>query len=130
MRPGDIVAGIGCRAGVSAEDVVAALRDAEARAETRASAMAIPAFKSRERGLTEAATLMGIALILIDDAALAAVQSLCPTRSDRVAAQTGHASIAEAAAFAACGPGATLRLARLAHASVTCALVERQGTSA
>ena len=129
MTPDDIVAGIGCRAGVSAVEVVAVLRDAEARAQIRASAMAIPTFKSCEPGLPEAAAFMGLPLILIDDAGLAAVQSLCPTRSDRVAAQTGLASIAEAAALAACGVGATLRLARIAHATVTCALANRRGTS-
>lgn len=117
-----IVAGIGCRAGAAATDIVAVLRDAEAQAGRRATALALPAFKSREAGVLDAAAALGLPVILIDDAALAAVQALCPTRSDLVAARTGHASIAEAAALAACGPGATLAVPRIAHPTVTCAL--------
>ena len=123
------IAGLGCRAGAAAAEIIAVLREAEARANSRASALAIPAFKSHEAGLAEAAAQLGLPLILIDDAALAGVQWLCPTRSGVVAAHTGHASIAEAAALAACGPGATLRLARIAHPTVTCALADRHGAS-
>lgn len=126
----DTIAGLGCRAGASATDIIAVLHEAEARADRRAIALAIPAFKLREPGLNEAAALLGLPLILIDDTALAAVQWLCVTHSATVAAHTGHASIAEAAALAACGPGATLRLPRIAHPTATCALADRAGPSA
>jgi cobalt-precorrin 5A hydrolase len=57
---------------------------------------------------------------LVDSAAMAAVQAHCPTRSPRALAETGFASVAEAAALAS--SGGTLLLARIAHAQATCAL--------
>lgn len=117
-----VIAGIGCRRGTDAADIIAVLRDAEARAGATAIALAAPGFKSHESGLRDAAAELDLSLILLDDNLLAAVQSLCPTRSSAAARHTGHASIAEAAALAAAGPGAILLLARITHPTATCAL--------
>lgn len=117
-----VVAGIGCRRGTDADAIVTVLRAAESLADVRVTALAAPAFKSGEAGLVDAAGRLGLDLMLIDDAALAAVQAMCPTRSGVAHAHTGFASVAEAAALASCGAGATLLLPRLAHARATCAL--------
>lgn len=129
IHPGPI-AGLGCRGGATAAAIIAVLREAEARVGHCATALAIPAFKSREPGLIEAAAQLGLTLTLVDDAALAAVQSKCVTRSARVADHTGFASVAEAAALAAAGPDSQLSLARVAHPTATCALADRKGPSA
>ncbi len=112
-----IVAGIGCRRGCPAEAIVELVRQAGG-----AEVLAAPAWKRAEAGLVEAARLLGVALEWVEDAALAAVQARCPTRSATVARVTGHASIAEAAALAG---GGRLVLVRFGNDSATCALSER-----
>ncbi len=109
-----IVAGIGCRRGCSAEEIVALVRSAGP-----AEALAAPAFKRDEPGLHEAARQLGLELRFVTDEDLAAVQKLCVTRSAAAERATGHASIAEAAALA--GGGVLLR-PRIASANATCAL--------
>jgi cobalt-precorrin 5A hydrolase len=111
-----IVAGIGCRRGCPAGDIVALVRRAGG-----ADALATAAWKHDEPGLAEAAKLLGLILRFVDDEALAAVQDQCPTRSLVVARATGHASIAEAAALAG---GGRLVLPRITGGSATCALAE------
>ena len=113
-------AGLGCRAGTPAADILALLATAQSRTPHPIAALAIPAFKRHEPGLQQAATTLNLPLILIDDQALAAVQHRCPTRSRAAHAATGHASIAEAAALAA--TGGRLILPRIANATATCAL--------
>ena len=117
-----VIAGIGCRRGTDAADIIAVLRDAEARAGATAIVLAAPEFKSHEAGLHEAAAELDLPLILLSDTLLASVQPFCPTRSIAAERHTGHASIAEASALAAAGPGATLLLDRIAHPTATCAL--------
>ena len=112
-----IVAGIGCRRGCPAEAIVALVRRVGG-----ADRLAAPTWKQAEAGLLEAARSLGIPLEWVDDAVLAAVQALCPTRSATVARVTGHASVAEAAALAG---GGRLVLARLGDGWATCALAER-----
>ncbi len=110
------VAGIGCRRGCPAAAILAVVRQAGG-----ADLLAAPAWKRQEPGLIEAARMLGRPLRFVDDAALAAVQALCPTRSAVAARVTGHASVAEAAALAG---GGTLVRARLANGWATCALAE------
>jgi len=116
-----IVAGIGCRRGCPADAIVALVREAETRAQP-VSALAAPAFKRDEAGLHEAAERLGLPLLFVEDAALAAAQAWCVTRSDAAARATGFASVAEAAAL---GAGGVLLLPRLTAAGVTCALARR-----
>ncbi len=119
-----IAAGLGCRRHCPPADIIAVLRDAEARAGTMATALAAPAFKSAEQGLIEAARTLGLPLLFIEDDALAQAQPSCVTKSEAARQHTGHASIAEAAALAACGPNARLLLARITHPAATCAIAE------
>jgi cobalamin biosynthesis protein CbiG len=116
-----VVAGIGCRRGAAAQAIVAVLREAEALAGP-VQMLAAPAFKRDEPGLREAAALLHLELLFIDDAALQAAQAQCVTRSAIAARATGFASVAEAAAI---GAGGVLVLPRLTGAGVTCALARR-----
>lgn len=122
-----IVAGLGCRKGCAADEIVALVRDALTRAKVpaeRLKALATAAFKSDEAGLHEASAILARPLLLIDEAALRAAESGCVTRSEVALAATGFASVAESAALAAAGPGARLILPRIAAARATCALAE------
>jgi cobalamin biosynthesis protein CbiG len=116
-----IVAGIGCRRGCPAEAIVALVREAESLAE-RVGALAAPAFKRDEPGLHQAAERLGLPLLFVEDAAMAAAQSRCVTSSNAAEHATGFASVAEAAAL---GAGGVLLLPRLTGAGVTCALALR-----
>ncbi len=116
-----IVAGIGCRRGCPADAIVALVRQAETLA-APVAALAAPAFKRTEPGLHQAAAQLGVPLLFVEDAALAAAQMLCVTRSDAAQRATGFASVAEAAAL---GAGGVLLLPRLTAAGVTCALARR-----
>ena len=109
-----IVAGIGCRRSCPAEEIVDLVRRAGG-----ADLLAAPTWKGSEAGLLAAARALALPLRLVDDAALAAVQARCPTRSAVAQRVTGHASIAEAAALA--GGGVLIR-PRLASARATCAI--------
>jgi cobalt-precorrin 5A hydrolase len=121
---GRVIAGVGCRAGCPAEDIVALVQEACARTGRPASALAAPAFKQGERGVRDAARLLALPLLLVDDAALAAAQPRCPTRSDVAARAVGAASVAEGSALAAAGAGGRLLLPRIGGARATCALAE------
>jgi cobalt-precorrin 5A hydrolase len=119
-----IAAGVGCRGGCAFEVIVSLVREAERLAGCRAAVLAVPHFKSGEPGITEAAMRLGARLVVVNAAAMAAMQALCVTVSDKVMQHTGLSSVAEAAALAAAGPGATLRLPRIAGAGATCAIAE------
>lgn len=115
-----IVAGLGCRRGCPAADLVAAVRQAASSAGLTVGALAAPAFKAHEAGLQEATALLGLPMLLVDDAAMRAAQPRCVTRSAAARAATGLASVAEAAALAA--SGSALLLPRVAVGGATCAL--------
>lgn len=125
---GKIVAGVGCRAGTASAELLALIDRAldEANLEPSAlAALAAPDFKGAEAGLAEAASRLGVPLLLQDRVALEAVAPLCPTRSDAAERAHGIASIAEGAALAAAGPGARLVLPRIHSRAATCALAQR-----
>ncbi len=111
------IAGIGCRRSCPADAIVALVRQAGG-----ADHLSAPAWKQGEPGLTQAAEELGVRLSYVADAALAAVQAQCPTRSAVAARVTGFAAVAEAAALAG---GGVLVLPRIANAWATCAVVER-----
>lgn len=124
-----IVAGIGSKRGVSAEEVLAAFDAALARADlARADValMASPAVKGGEAGISEAAAQLGLPLVLVPQAQLEAASSRTKTHSERVVALLRVPSAAETAALAAAGPSARLLGPRLALGSVTCALAIRE----
>jgi cobalt-precorrin 5A hydrolase len=115
-------AGIGLRAGCPADEIVDLVRRAEAAAGVRAEVMAAAAFKSEEPGLRAAADALALPLVLVERAALEAVQPRCLTRSAPAQAAVGLASVAEACALAAAGPAGRLLAPRIASAAATCAL--------
>ncbi|WP_448206312.1 cobalamin biosynthesis protein [Azospirillum sp. sgz302134] len=120
-----IAAGIGCRSGCPGDEIAALVRAAfeEAKLSDAACAvLAAPERKRGEAGVQEAARRLALPLTFIDDAALAAAQDQTVTRSARVEAAVGVASVAEAAALAAAGPGARLLLPRRSTQRATCAL--------
>lgn len=126
-REAVIVAGIGCRRDCPGEEIADLVRRALADAglDLRTlDALAAPVFKRDETGLLQAAEMLRRPLTWLDQPALKATESLCPTRSPAALAATGIASVAESAALAAAGPGARLILPRIAGARATCALAE------
>ena len=115
-----IVAGVGCRAGCAAADVVAAVRVAEAAGGCRVEGLAAPWFKRGEAGVVEAAAALGVGVVFVEEAALLAVQDRCRTRSDVALRAVGVASVAEGAALAA--SGGRLLVERVVVGGATCAV--------
>ena len=124
-----IVAGVGCRKGVRAADIEAAIMAAFRRAGVATSALrliATSAAKGGEAGIALAASAIGVPLVLVDLGDLAAAGMRATTRSERVMALAGVPSVAEAAALAAAGPDARLIMPRIAVGPATCALAETE----
>jgi cobalt-precorrin 5A hydrolase len=124
-----IVAGVGCRRGVRAADIEAAIMAAFDRAGVATSALrliATSAAKGGEPGIALAASAIGVPLVLVDLGDLAVAGMRATTRSERVMALAGVPSVAEAAALAAAGPDARLIVPRIAVGPATCALVETE----
>jgi cobalt-precorrin 5A hydrolase len=120
-----IVAGIGCRTGASARDIEAALSAALAKADLDPATLDVIATSSTrglEPGIAMAASSRGAKLVVVPQEELEAAAARVVTRSERVLALTGVASVAEAAALAAAGPDARLLLPRIAIGPATCAL--------
>ncbi|MBO6727546.1 MAG: cobalamin biosynthesis protein [Rhizobiaceae bacterium] len=125
-----IVAGIGARKNVTADEVLAALDAALATHDlprAAISALASSSDKSAEPGIMEAATQLGIACQGMTDKLLRSVDTI--TRSDASIAATGLASLSEAAALAAAGPGGSLLGPRVALGPATCALARTGAAS-
>jgi cobalt-precorrin 5A hydrolase len=123
-----IVAGLGCRKDCDAGEILRLVEQALAQtAQPRSalSALAAPAFKAEAAGPREAAKALGLPLLLISDDALKAAEPRSVTPSAAALKATGHASVAESAALAAAGEGATLLLPRIKGPSATCALAKR-----
>lgn len=119
-----IVAGIGCRRGVDAADVVAAV-DAALRSHDldRAvlSALATTTFKQDEAAIFAAARQLGLEVIVVEGANGGNAQDTL-TRSDISLAVAGSSSVSESAALAAAGKDARLLGPRLITGAVTCAI--------
>ena len=120
-----MVAGIGCRKGVSSAEVLAAL-DAALSAHrldrTQIDALASLPQKRGEPALADVAFLLERPLILADETALEATEKTILTRSEASLSATGHGSAAEAAALAVAGPAARLLGPRIAVGPATCAI--------
>jgi cobalt-precorrin 5A hydrolase len=122
-----IVAGIGCRRGVSTAQVQAAIEAAMSRAALggrRIALLATPHVKGTEAGILAAAAARGIRLALVSQSALEAADSRTRTRSVRSLTTMNVNSVAEAAALAAAGPLSRLLGSRIGVGPVTCALAE------
>ena len=119
-----IVAGVGYRNAASADDIDAVVRRAMATASVPAiDGLAVPAFKEMDIAAAACvAKAFGVRLMRMTDADLAKAAPNCVTAMSHAMPGCGSASVAEAAALAAAGPGACLLLARIADARATCAL--------
>jgi cobalt-precorrin 5A hydrolase len=125
-----IVAGIGCRSGVNATEIEAALVAALLEhSVTDLGSIAIPRAKAHESGIVAAAAARRIPIVLIEQAALEAVSELAITRSSRAMVAMNVNSVAEAAALAGAGSRSRLLGARVAVGPVTCALAEGEDQS-
>jgi len=122
-----IVAGIGCRKGVAAGAIEAAIAAALAHCGLAARALSLiatSAAKGDEVGIAAAASALGVPLVVVPQTALEAAGERTTTKSERVLLRTGVPSLAEAAALAAAGPTARLIAPRVAVGPATCALAE------
>lgn len=120
-----LIAGIGCRAGVSVDAVLEAVAAAtrECNVEQRnIDAIATASSKGGEHGITEAAVRLHLPLILVDAQDMQRAAPGALTTSTRVLALKGVPSVAETAALAAAGTGARLLAPRTATATATCAI--------
>ena len=120
-----IVAGIGSRKGVSAEDVLAAIEtalEAHGLAVTALSALTTVALKKDEEAIVAAGRALNLPIIVVDDAALQAAAPSMLSHSDLSQERAGTSSVSEASALAAAGAGARLLGPRTVLGSVTCAI--------
>jgi cobalt-precorrin 5A hydrolase len=124
-----MIAGIGCRAGTSAQEIDAAIEAAIVAALARAgvstatlTALATSLAKADEPGIAAAARARGVTFVVVPQCDLEAAGERVATRSERVLALTGVPSVAEAAALAAAGPSSRLLGPRVAVGPATCAL--------
>ena len=121
------VAGIGCRAGIEAGEVLAAIDVAlEVHALDRASlgAVATVPQKADESALTDVAQALGLPLVVANPDQLERVRQKIVTRSIASLAATGFDSAAEAAALAVAGDTGELLGPRIVLGNVTCAIAE------
>lgn len=125
MTPRPFLAvGVGCRSGVPAEVIA----DLVERALEACDRPGVPAAlftvvdKQSEPGIGEAAAGLGLALVHLPRAALAAVADRVATRSETVVELFGVPSIAEGAALAGAGPSGRLVVERMADRGATVAV--------
>ena len=122
-----MVAGLGCRKGASAEDVLAAIDAALAAyalSPAALSALATAKFKQDEAAIVAAGQRLRLPVLLADDAALRLVALRALTRSEASLAVSGTPSLSETAALAGAGQHARLLGPRTVLGPVTCALAE------
>lgn len=127
-----IVVGIGCRKGVSAAEIVDSLQmalDAYNLEESRLGLVATSEQKRDEPGIGEAATLLDLPLMVLDEARLKKTAARCLSSSQASLDATGLPSLSEAAALAGAGPGGRLLGPRLANEGVTIAFGATRGES-
>ena len=120
-----IVAGIGCGRDTAATDIVVLIDVALKQfniAPGDLAALATEDRKADEPGLVEAAQTLSLPLLRCSLAELDAVEDRLLTRSERVLALKGTASIAEAAALVGAGPNAKLLGPRITSGRITCAI--------
>jgi cobalt-precorrin 5A hydrolase len=120
-----VIAGIGCRKGVSAEDVLAAIAEALDRFavdRTHLDALATGEIKQDEGGIAAASARLGMPLQIIGGVELKMADDRAVSCSEKSLELTGVGSVSEAAALAAAGPDSVLLGPRLIVGPVTCAI--------
>lgn len=125
-----IAAGIGCRRGAPVEEIELALNRAQETfgiADTDIAVLATVTSKAAEPSLNAMAQRRNLPLKSYSKECLEAVAGKVVSPSMRVLGLVGVASVAEASALVAAGRNARLLGARIATATVTCALAEGDG---
>ncbi|RUW46232.1 cobalamin biosynthesis protein [Mesorhizobium sp. M1A.F.Ca.ET.072.01.1.1] len=120
-----MVAGIGCRKGVTARDVRAAIEtalEAHGLAVTALSALATGEMKRDEQAIFLAGRDLDLPVLIVSDDALQAVSSGTISQSEWSQAHAGTPSVSEASALAAAGKEAKLLGPRTVLGPVTCAI--------
>ena len=118
-----VAIGVGCRLGCTAETIEALVRQAIAGLPDGAPfGLFTIEDKRGEPGLAEAAARLGLNLVFLPRAELRDQAPNVLTHSPRGEARFGVPSVAEAAALAGAGRGASLLVARIAHGGATCAV--------
>lgn len=121
-----IVAGIGLRAATTEATLATLLQEAEAQTGHPVHALATATEKATHPALTALAQSRALPLHAV------AINGIATrTQSPRITARFGTGSLAEAAALAAAGPGATLTLARITapDGMATIAIATSQGNT-
>ena len=116
-----IVAGVGCRKGVSPEAVMGALEQASAEHQVSFAFMATAPFKADEPALLEAATRLGMAFVVVAQADFDAAAARTLTRSALSSKHAGSPSVSEASALAALGEASRLIAPRMVIGDITVA---------
>jgi len=120
-----IIAGLGCRKGSTAEDLLSALDAACAEARiSRESVVALATgeIKREEPGILQLAERLGLPLHIVGDNALMEVEPKTKTVSRHSLAKTLSSSLSEAAALAVAGETSEIIVPRLISRGATCAL--------
>ena len=124
-RPRNIAAGIGCRRGVAAKDIVELVRGAfqkAGRVEASLSCLASGEIKKDEKGLIEAARILGVPFRIYSNREIEAAIGDSET-SDFVRAQVGVGAVAEPCAVLGSGNGEIILPVRKGN-GLTIALAE------
>ena len=120
-----VIAGIGCRKGVSAEEVLAAIAEALdhfAVPRPHLEGLATGEIKLDEGGIAAASAKLGLPLQIVGDAELKVADDRAVSCSEKSLEITGVGSVSEAAALAAAGPDSVLLGPRLSIGPITCAI--------
>lgn len=127
-----MIAGLGCKKGIAAGEVLAAL-DAALHAyglsRDRLAALAVVPQKADERALTEVAHALQRPLHVAGLTELETARSAMLTSSEASLAATGFGSASEAAALAVAGKGARLLGPRITLGAVSCAIAVKGDAS-
>lgn len=114
--------GVGCRSGCPAETIETLVRRVMAQAgPAPMMALFTAVEKQGEPGIAAAAVSLGLPLVYLPRTLMAAASPAAQTRSERVVELFGVPSVAETAALAGAGQGATLVVKRVAEGGATCA---------
>ncbi len=125
-----IAVGVGCKRGCPGEAIVALVRRAleDAGCDGAAAAIYTHQAKRVEAGLFAAAAELALPLVFLDAESLRAAAPRAASKSEKVMALFDLPSIAETAALAGAGAGATLLGPRINAEGASCAIAKSAGT--
>ncbi|KXV35297.1 cobalamin biosynthesis domain-containing protein [Gluconobacter thailandicus] len=115
-----IVAGIGCRPGITRNALLALVQRVAGRHPL--DRLAAPAFRQGEAAISDLAKALKVELVWVSALDMTERQVECETHSAIAFEKTGFSSVAEACALAGAGPKSRLLVTRQSDRDVTCAL--------